>query len=103
MGEGRKMWGQLPAYPSPMVEAAPLNPSMGAVFMQSLMVPTDSAEGDGSDSFPGQDEGQEDPGAPSGRDLGAQVGGRLAELANSKDPEPAREDLGVKAGVMADA
>ena len=73
-GEGRKIWGQLPEYPSPMVSLAPLNPSLGGVFMQSLMVPPEATEG-GED-----DEGEQEGESASQEDLAGQVHSRLHAL-----------------------
>jgi hypothetical protein len=78
-GEARKVWGQLPEYPSPMVELTPIAPSMGGVFMQSLMVPPDEG-GDGQEQAGGADDGQDEGGM---QDRGALVAQRLKTLGMS--------------------
>ena len=61
----------LPEYPSPMLDAAPLNPSFGALYQQVLMVPPEGSEageggsGDASEPGEGGPEGASEPGQPS--------------------------------------
>jgi hypothetical protein len=65
-GEMRVYLG-LPEYPSPMLAASPLNPSLGALYQQALMVPPEGADGpdgqDGGEGPTGPEE--EDQGQPS--------------------------------------
>jgi hypothetical protein len=61
----------LPEYPIPMLDAAPLNPSFGALYQQVLMVPPEGSEageggsGDASEPGEGGPEGASEPGKPS--------------------------------------
>lgn len=97
-GEARKVWGGLPEYPSPMVAITPINPSLGAVTMQSLMVPPDAAAGpeDGM-----ADPEAQDPEAQAQADAqGALTSRRLQELAGGYGPEAKGEDdMAARAGL----
>jgi hypothetical protein len=58
LGEHRAFMA-LPEYPSPMVNASPLNPSLGAIYQQALMVPPEGADGDQEAGEGGEGDGSE--------------------------------------------
>lgn len=92
-GELRKMWGGLDAYPSEMMNAAPANPSLGALFQQVLAVPLDGPGGEG-----GGDAG----GDPAGQDGPSQTGSlasRLAALSQDSAPSASLDAIKARAGV----
>jgi hypothetical protein len=105
-GEGRKMWGQLPEYPSSMVNETPLNPSMGAVFMQALMSKIDQPGGEegyqdnGGAPPDNETDGEEDQG-PDHKALDT-IHGRMASLAlnppraDAENPEKVPSEKGEK-------
>lgn len=92
LGEARKMWGGLPAFPSAILEAAPLNPSMGALYQSVLMVPLDGE--DGAD-------GGEDGGEPTDG-LGDSLASRLGALAGDDAPSSTLDEIKARAGVGGD-
>ena len=94
-GEARKVWGSLPEYPSPMVNETPLNPSLGAIFMNALMSP-------GPDEGQGQEEGQdEDQETGSNGDLLGTIHSRMATLSGKQPEDTWNQDEGEKAPAMA--
>jgi hypothetical protein len=96
-GESRKIWGSLPEYPSPMVNETPLNPSLGAVFMQALMSPG-TEEDQNQNAEEGQDgAGQEDQGNGEGEngpkhDLLGTIHSRMATLAQKSPTDTWNQD-----------
>lgn len=92
LGEGRKMWGGLGAFPSPILEEAPLNAALGALFQAVLSVPA----GDGGD---GADGGEGGEAGAAGGALGADVSKRLQELTGAEKPFETLESARARAGV----
>lgn len=93
-GELRKAWGGLTAYPSPILEEAPANPSLGSLFQSVLM----ARVGD----EPGDDDGGQEGGGPGEGDapssgIGMDVTKRLGELADG--PLGSEERARVAAGM----
>ena len=88
LGEHR-MAMQLPEYPSAMVNASPLNPSLGAIYQQALMVPPDGADGEDPDA---EDGGEgEDPAAGGEPSELAQRLQRLGEGRTAYEPMQEQE------------
>ena len=93
VGEHRVSMG-MPAYPSPMVDASPLNPSLGAIYQQSLMVPPEGA-GDGEEDPNAEPGDGEDGGEPSEM---AQRLQRLGEGRTAYEPMQDNKPAAVPAG-----
>ena len=70
----------LPEYPSPMIEAALLNPSMGALYQQVLSVPPEGSEDDAE----GGQEDNQDPEAQGGEP--SALAQRLQSLSGAETP-----------------
>lgn len=97
-GEMRKIFGGFEEYPSPILQVAPVNPSMGALFQQVLSVPP---EGGGlPDDEDGGEEGAGQPGSPA---LGDTLASRLQEIQGQSAPTASLEDMQAKAGVGPEA
>lgn len=93
LGEGRKTWGGLPAFPSAILELAPMNPSMGALYQSVLSVPLD-----GGGEEDGQGEGSGEDGESSG--MGDSLASRLSTLAGSDGaPSSTLDEMRARAGV----
>jgi hypothetical protein len=94
VGEFR-MSMNLPDYPSPMVNASPMNPSLGTIYQQALMVPPDGAEdpdadGEGEDGGASNDSGQPEGADGQPSEL-AQRLQRLGEGRTAYEPMPEPE------------
>jgi len=90
-GEIRKVWGGFEEYPSPILQVAPVNASLGALFQQVLSVP--SKDG----GLP--EEGEEEGGEPGNPALGDTLASRLQEIQGQSAPTASLEDMQAKAGV----
>lgn len=92
-GELRRMWGGFDPYPSEILNAAPANPSLGALFQQVLSVPLEGAPGaEGGEGGNGE--------GPSGQ--ASSVASRLAELAQDSAPSASLDSIKARAGVGAE-
>ena len=95
-GEARKMWGGMPAYPSPIHEEAPINPSLGALYQSVLSVPVDGGDGGGEDP-----ENPDSPEAAGDPALGSGITQRLSELSQGSAPYEPLDQAKARAGVEA--
>jgi hypothetical protein len=92
-GEARKMWGGYTSFPSPILEEAPINPSMGALYQSVLSVPPDGG-GEGGEG------GEGDEGAAGGTPgLGSDITTRLKELSGPSAPFETLDAAKARAGV----
>lgn len=96
VGEGRAAWGGLPEYPDEIVNSAPLNPSLQAVYNQALQGKAGDAQADtiGQD---GKFSDQPDAPKPPPEDgLGGETLDRLRGLqpGREEEPEPSEEGPG---------
>lgn len=94
LGEGRKVWGGLVAFPSPILEESPLNPALGALFQAVLSVPA----GDGGMEADGGAGGEAEA---SGGALSMDVSKRLQELTGAEKPFETLDSARARAGVGA--
>lgn len=90
-GELRAMIG-LSSYPSALLQAAPVNPSLGALYNMSVSIPADY--GDGGEGGEGGDETNPEAGA-----VHKEVADRLDQLSSSDHPFESMDDFKARAGL----